>query len=59
MALQFILTINVNAIGTAKTFVSHQSQDFFLYLTPSAFQASVTPQYTTTHHVLKSSTTAK
>jgi hypothetical protein len=59
MALQFILTFKVNAIGTAKTFVSLQSQDFFLYLSPSAFQAPVTPPYTTTHHVLKSSTTAK
>jgi hypothetical protein len=59
MELQFILTIKVNAIGTAKTFVSLQSQDFFHFLTPSAFQAPVTPPYTTTHNVLKSSTKAK
>jgi hypothetical protein len=30
-----------------------------LHLSPSAFQSPVTPPYTTTHHVLKSSTTAK
>jgi hypothetical protein len=58
ITLQFILTIEVNAIGTDKCIVSLQSQDFFLYLSPSAFQSPVTCTYTTTHHVLKSSTTA-
>jgi hypothetical protein len=34
IALQFILTIKVNAIGTSKIFVSLQSQDFFHFLSP-------------------------
>jgi hypothetical protein len=51
-AVQFIF--KAKAIGTAKTFVSLQ-----LFLSPSAFQFHLTHPYTTTHHVLKSSTTAK
>jgi hypothetical protein len=42
IALLFILTIKVNAIETAKTFVSLQSQDFFHFLSESAFQSAVT-----------------
>jgi hypothetical protein len=42
IALQFILTIKVNANGTAKTFISLQSQDFFHFLSESAFQSPVT-----------------
>jgi hypothetical protein len=45
IALQFILSIKVNAIGTAKTFVSLQSQ-YFLFLSPSAFQSPVIRPYT-------------
>jgi hypothetical protein len=61
IALQFILTIKVNAIGTAKTFVSLHTPItiLILHLSPSAFQSPVTHPKATTHHVLKSSTTAK
>jgi hypothetical protein len=44
IVLQFILTFKVNAIGTAKTLVLLQLQDFFL-LPPSAFQS-----YGVTYH---------
>jgi hypothetical protein len=46
-----MLIFEVNAIGTAKTFVSVLLQDF-LFLTPSAFWSFVTCPYTTTHHHL-------
>jgi hypothetical protein len=49
-----MLTIKVNAIGTAKTFVLLQSQYLFVFVCPPAYQfqsqSQVTCPYATTHH---------